>query len=60
MSAGAAAAQRCPETPPPRIKGPPVWLDLDQQELDDAYDQSVYAFNTATSASASPLAPRRR
>jgi arylformamidase len=45
MSAAPAAAQRCPATPPPRIKGPPVWLDLDQQELDDAYDQSVYAFN---------------
>jgi len=22
-----------------------VWLDLDQKELDDAYDQSVYAPN---------------
>jgi arylformamidase len=40
-----ARAQRCPA--PPRPKGPPVWLDLDQQELDDAYDQSVYAFNRA-------------
>lgn len=40
-----AAAQRCPATPPARVKGPPVWLDLDQQDLDDAYDQSVYAFN---------------
>jgi arylformamidase len=29
----------------PRVKGPPVWLDLDQKELDDAYDQSVYAPN---------------
>jgi arylformamidase len=29
----------------PRQKGPPVWLDLDQQELDDAYDQSKYAAN---------------
>src|SRR3979411_2943921 len=29
----------------PRVQGPPVWLDLDQRELDDAYDQSVYAFN---------------
>ncbi len=38
-----ASAQRCPA--PPRAKGPVVWLDLDQQELDDAYDQSVYAFN---------------
>jgi arylformamidase len=30
---------------PARAKGPPVWLDLDQQELDDAYDQSKYAAN---------------
>ena len=28
-------------------KGPRVWLDLDQQELDDAYDQSKYAANLA-------------
>jgi len=42
-----AAAQRCVGPPPPHVKGPAVWLDLDQQELDDAYDQSVYAFNTA-------------
>ena len=28
-----------------RAKGPRVWLDLDQAELDDAYDQSVYAPN---------------
>ena len=33
------------ETAPPRVKGPPVWLDMDQKELDDAYDQSVYAPN---------------
>ncbi|MFY9835336.1 MAG: alpha/beta hydrolase [Xanthobacteraceae bacterium] len=26
-------------------KGPIVWLDLDQQQLDDAYDQLVYAPN---------------
>src|SRR5262245_40591158 len=38
-----AAAQRLPT--PPRVKGPPVWLDLDQQELDEAYDQRVYAPN---------------
>jgi arylformamidase len=30
-----------------RPKGVPVWLDLDQQELDDAYDQSKYAANLA-------------
>jgi arylformamidase len=28
-----------------RAKGPIVWLDMDQQELDDAYDQIVYAPN---------------
>src|SRR6266481_5333006 len=38
VSAGAAAQQ-------PRPKGPRVWLDMDQKELDDAYDQSVYAPN---------------
>ena len=29
----------------PRTKGPLVWLDMDQTELDNAYDQSVYAAN---------------
>jgi arylformamidase len=28
-----------------KLKGPLVWLDMDQKELDDAYDQSVYAPN---------------
>ncbi len=28
-----------------RAKGPLVWLDMDQQALDDAYDQQVYAPN---------------
>ncbi len=32
---------------PERVKGPPVWLDMDQKELDDAYDQAVYAPNMA-------------
>src|ERR1700730_1091130 len=43
LTSNEAAAQRCPE--PPHAKGPRVWLDLDQKELDDAYDQSVFAFN---------------
>jgi arylformamidase len=30
---------------PPRVKGPPVWLDMDQWELDDAYDHTRYAPN---------------
>src|SRR5262249_1711335 len=45
LAAEPAAAQRCPAAPPPRAKGPLVWLDMDQHELDEAYDQSVYAFN---------------
>jgi arylformamidase len=36
-----------------RAKGPLVWLDMDQKELDDAYDQTVYAPNQ-------PLVARRR
>jgi arylformamidase len=38
---GSAAAQH----EAAHVKGPPVWLDMDQKELDDAYDQSVYAPN---------------
>jgi arylformamidase len=30
-----------------RKKGPPVWRDMDQQDLDDAYDQEIYAPNRA-------------
>src|SRR3984885_13920727 len=30
---------------PAKNKGPLVWLDMDQQALDDAYDQEVYAPN---------------
>jgi arylformamidase len=33
-----------PAAPLP-AKGPIVWLDMDQRELDDAYDQEVYAPN---------------
>ncbi len=39
------AQQSAPSQPAPRVKGPRVWLDLDQAELDAAYDQSVYAPN---------------
>jgi arylformamidase len=38
-----ARAQQAPA--PARVKGPRVWLDMDQQELDDAYDQIKYAPN---------------
>jgi arylformamidase len=36
-----------PEQQLPRTRGPRVWLDMDQKELDDAYDQSVWAPNQA-------------
>jgi len=41
--AALAAVPAIAQQPAPREKGPRVWLDLDQAELDDAYDQSVYA-----------------
>ena len=40
-----AAVPALAQQPAARAKGPRVWLDLDQAELDDAYDQSVYAPN---------------
>jgi arylformamidase len=45
LLAGAAAGTAVPALAQPRQKGPSVWLDLDQQALDDAYDQAVYAPN---------------
>src|SRR5262245_66603707 len=43
--AALAAVPAIAAQPAPREKGPRVWLDLDQKELDDAYDQAVYAPN---------------
>jgi arylformamidase len=45
MTDRALIAERSAATPRP--KGPPVWRDMDQQELDAAYDQSKYAANQA-------------
>ena len=42
IGSGAASAQPAPA---PRVKGPLVWMDMDQKALDDAYDQAVYAPN---------------
>jgi arylformamidase len=39
------AAAAATVEPSPRAKGPRVWLDMDQQELDAAYDQIKYAPN---------------
>ena len=44
-SAAASALAASAPSRQPRAKGPLVWLDMDQQELDDAYDQIVYAPN---------------
>jgi arylformamidase len=46
LAAGAASNEQAQaQQAQPRVKGPRVWLDFDQQELDDAYDQSKYAPN---------------
>ena len=45
LSAAPAASAAANTAKPLRAKGPLVWLDMDQQELDDAYDQLVYAPN---------------
>jgi arylformamidase len=39
------AQQPLATTTASRVKGPPIWLDMDQAELDAAYDQSMYAPN---------------
>ena len=43
MAATPALAEGCPIGPPQHEKGPKVWMDMDQVELDAAYDQSAYA-----------------
>jgi arylformamidase len=48
MAASPAFAQECRIGPPPHQRGPRVWMEMDQVELDAAYDQSFYA----------PLAPQ--
>src|SRR5690349_24855065 len=41
----AAAGPLLAQTAAPHAKGPRVWLDMDQAELDAAYDQIKYAPN---------------
>jgi arylformamidase len=43
VAAGPVLAEECRIGPPAHAQGPRVWLDMDQVELDAAYDQSVYA-----------------
>ena len=64
MSDQETAVQAAPKADPSvRKKGPPVFLDMDQQELDDNYDQIKYAPNqpqiVARYASASAVARAR-
>jgi arylformamidase len=43
MVAVPALAEECRIGPPAHPKGPLVWMDMDQVDLDAAYDQAVYA-----------------
>ena len=43
FAAAPAFAEGCRIGPAPHTEGPHVWMDLDQAELDAAYDQSFYA-----------------
>ena len=43
MAATPALAEECRIGPSPHAKGPKVWMEMDQVELDAAYDQSAYA-----------------
>jgi arylformamidase len=43
LAATPALAAGCPIGPPAHEKGPKVWMDMDQVELDAAYDQTAYA-----------------
>jgi arylformamidase len=43
IAATPALAEECRVGPPSHPKGPKVWMDMDQVELDASYDQSVYA-----------------
>ena len=47
LASAPASAQRCPPAAP-RTKGPVVFRDLDQLDIDEGYDNDVYAFNSKT------------
>jgi arylformamidase len=69
LAVGAAAvatpalAENCHLGPPEHAKGPKVWMDMDQTELDAAYDQAFYAplarLNLARRAANSELTRKR-
>jgi arylformamidase len=43
VAATPALAEECRLGPPPHEKGAKVWMEMDQAELDAAYDQTTYA-----------------
>jgi arylformamidase len=43
LAATPAFAEECRIGPAPHTEGPHVWMDMDQAELDAAYDQNFYA-----------------
>src|SRR5262245_12992080 len=47
LASAPASAQRCPPVGP-RTKGPAIFRDLDQVDIDEGYDNDVYAFNSRT------------
>ena len=47
LASAPASAQRCPPVGP-RTKGPAIFRDLDQIDIDEGYDNDVYAFNSRT------------
>ena len=47
LAADPASAQRCPPAAA-RTKGPAVFRDLDQIDIDEGYDNDVHAFNSKT------------
>jgi len=48
VAARPAEAQRCPPVTGERVKGPLKYMGLDQADLDEGYDNDVYAFNGKT------------
>ncbi len=47
LASAPASAQRCPPAAA-RTKGPAVFRDLDQIDIEEGYDNDVYAFNSKT------------
>ena len=60
LAAEPASAQRCPAVPPSRAKGPLVWLDMDQHELDEVLRSVGLCFQPAAHHGPAQRAERGR